>query len=130
MKMKTPRIIYDDIEAPALYIAAIHTIVVSANLTETEQEQALRHELAHVEQSNSLYRASVAQKLKLEHEANCYMVSELLQTYLSQTDQALEDINYITFMEQVGLSDKYIPIVEHVVKQAESNGKLENSPIA
>lgn len=130
MKMKTPRIIYDDIEAPALYIAAIHTIVVSANLTETEQEQALRHELAHVEQSNSLYRASAAQKLKLEHEANCYMVSELLRTYLSQTDQALEDINYITFMEQVGLSDKYIPIVEHVVKQAESNGKLEDSPIA
>lgn len=130
MKMKTPRIIYDDIETPALYIAAIHTIVVSTNLTETEQEQALRHELAHVDQSNLLYRASTAQKLKLEHEANCYMVSELLQTYLSQTDQALDEINYITFMEQVGLSDKYIPIVEHVVKQAEFNGKLENSPIA
>lgn len=128
--MKTPRIIYDDIEAPALYIAAIHTIVVSSKLNEAEQEQALRHELAHVEQSNSLYRASAAQKLKLEHEANCYMVSELLQAYLSRTGQVLEDINYITFMEQVGLSDRYIPIVERVVKQAESDGKLEDSPIA
>ena len=130
MKMKTPRIIYDDIEAPALYIAAIHTIVVSTNLNESEQEHALRHELAHVEQSNSLYRASAAQKLKLEYEANCYMVSDLLQTYLSQTDQALEDINYITFMEQVGLSDKYIPIVEYVFKRSKPDGKIRNSPIA
>lgn len=128
--MKTPRIIYDDIEAPALYIAAIHTIVVSTNLNESEQEHALRHELAHVEQSNSLYRASAAQKLKLEYEANCYMVSDLLQTYLSQTGQALEDINYITFMEQVGLSDKYIPIVEYVFKRSKPDGKIRTSPIA
>lgn len=130
MKMKTPRIIYDDIEAPALYIAAIHTIVVSTNLNESEQKHALRHELAHVEQSNSLYRASAAQKLKLEYEANCYMVSDLLRTYLSQTDQALEDINYITFMEQVGLSDKYIPIVEYVFKHSKPDGKIKDSPIA
>ena len=128
--MKTPRIIYDDIEAPALYIAAIHTIVVSTNLNESEQKHALRHELAHVEQSNSLYRASAAQKLKLEYEANCYMVSDLLRTYLSQTDQALEDINYITFMEQVGLSDKYIPIVEYVFKHSKPDGKIKDSPIA
>lgn len=107
--------IYCPIEAEGYYIADLDLIVISSELPPLRQKYVLEHELAHIEQSVALYAATPAEHIRLEFEANCSMIANMLDDYLGQTGLPISEINKALFMEQCNLSGQYDSAVEHVL---------------
>ncbi|CCK84422.1 Toxin-antitoxin system, toxin component domain protein [Lactobacillus equicursoris 66c] len=111
------KVIYCPIEAEGYYIADLDLIVISSELTPLKRKYVLEYELAHIEQSPTLYVATPAEHIRLEFEANCSMIAGMLDDYLGQTDLSIEEISKTLFMEQCGLSRQYDSAIDHVLAQ-------------
>ena len=71
------RVRYLDLHKEGLYIDALRVIVVSSRLDDKDQERVILHELGHAVEHQgcgALYTATQTQHIKMEGEANEYML--------------------------------------------------------
>lgn len=106
-KIKVDVFYYSPMPVKGLYVPSYNVIFIDSSLNDHEQEQVLRHELLHcIEHRHSigLYTATEAERLKMEAEANTFMLKEALSEYALDTGVDIRDINPVRFLETQGLS--------------------------
>ncbi|MDT2634982.1 ImmA/IrrE family metallo-endopeptidase [Enterococcus pseudoavium] len=119
------------IDTPALdsagkYIADINTIVLDGRLSEFDRAKALLHELGHASKHHKnyrLYNVTYSLHLKMEYEADHFMIESLVTKYLSNPDIWTEQVNYMKFIEDCGIDTRY----ESLVKELFTEYIFENS---
>lgn len=108
------------LDTPACYVPAWNTIFVDTDLSPLQRKYVLKHELEHIHQSPDLYSASPTEHIKLEFEANCQMVSEMLDDYMEETGQDINEINYAKFMETSNINSCCESAVKYVLSQRQA----------
>ena len=103
-------VIYSDIslDTPATYIGKFNVAIVDGTLSETEINKAMLHEIGHSanhQNESSLYCSTASSHLKMEHEADKFMVNELVHEYLLQSGIDAKDVNYQDFANNNHLKD-------------------------
>lgn len=103
-------VIYSDIslDTPATYIGKFNVAIVDGTLSETEINKAMLHEIGHAanhQNESSLYCSTASSHLKMEHEADKFMVNELVHEYLLQSGIDAKDVNYQDFANNNHLKD-------------------------
>ncbi|MCC9082673.1 ImmA/IrrE family metallo-endopeptidase [Enterococcus faecium] len=99
----------------------MRTIFINQNLVEMERNKVLLHESRHALSHNeliALYSKSVFHS-KMEDEANRFMIEVLLQDYMNLFALAVDQINYMKFMDYYGIDydcEEYIKklLVNHL----------------
>lgn len=112
-------VIYSDIplDTPATYIEKFNVAIVDGTLSETEINKVMLHEIGHAtnhQNESSLYCSTASFHLKMEHEADEFMVKKLVDEYLSQSGIDAKDINYQNFADCNHLKDS--SLVKNVLK--------------
>lgn len=90
------------------YISKYNAVIVDNTVNDKDIEKALLHELGHKikhNQSNILYNCAPSYRLKMEHEANEFMIDELVSDYLANNDVDPKNVNYANFANNNKLSD-------------------------
>lgn len=104
-------IVYKDfLEDSAHYIAGINTVVLSPNLDETQERCALLHELGHAAKHQDnyvLYNRLLGFHLKMENEAEEFMIENLFTMYMNHPEVSEENFNSIHFLNIHELSLSY-----------------------
>lgn len=112
-------VIYSEIplDTPATYIGKYNVAIVDGTLSKLEINKAVLHEMGHAtnhKDENSLYSSTTSSRLKMEHEADEFMVKELVDEYLSQSGIDAKDINYQNFADCNHLKDS--SLVKNILK--------------
>ena len=90
-----------NIGSEGFYLPELRTIFINQNLVEIERNKVLLHESRHALGHNeliALYSKSVFHS-KMEDEANRFMIEVLLQDYMNLFALAVDQINYMKFMD-------------------------------
>lgn len=111
----------DDLDSKGLYIPEKKTIILKSELSKEEQILVLLHELGHVRCDDGIPGSYVDYRVphsKMEHQANIFMLRELLHQYILINNADPEDINCVAFLES-----EQLPLsLEDSVKQILSDG--------
>lgn len=94
-----------NIGSEGFYLPELRTIFINQNLVEIERNKVLLHESRHALGHNeliALYSKSVFHS-KMEDEANRFMIEVLLQDYMNLFALAVDQINYMKFMDYYGI---------------------------
>ncbi|MBK4758977.1 hypothetical protein CU024_2485 [Enterococcus faecium] len=94
-----------NIGSEGFYLPELRTIFINENLVEIERNKVLLHESRHALGHNeliALYSKSVFHS-KMEDEANRFMIEVLLQDYMNLFALAVDQINYMKFMDFYGI---------------------------
>ena len=89
-----------NLDTVASYIPNFNLFIVDNTANENEINKAVLHELGHsIKHTNikELYNCAPVCRLKMEREANQFMVNELIDDYLQDSSIELESVNYINF---------------------------------
>nr|WP_321315954.1 ImmA/IrrE family metallo-endopeptidase [uncultured Ligilactobacillus sp.] len=113
-------IIYSDIplDTPATFISKFNVIIIDNTKSNNDIYKALLHELGHKikhNEINVLYNSSPSCRIKMEHEANEFMINELITQYLKDNYMDANNINYVDFANDNMLDD--INIVKDAIKR-------------
>lgn len=116
------KIIYvDDLPVQGVFLPDFNIIFINSDLDEHQQEFVLKHELLHcIEHKHQagLYTATQAERLKMEAEANTFMLKEILNEYSLKTGVDMRDINPVRFLEMQGLSLNFEPKLRKILKES------------
>ena len=116
------KIIYvDDLPVQGVFLPDFNIIFINSDLDEHQQEFVLKHELLHcIEHKHQagLYTATQAERLKMEAEANTFMLKEILNEYSLKTGVDVRDINPVRFLETQGLSLNFEPKLRKILKES------------
>lgn len=110
----------DNLPVKGVFLPDLNTIFINSNLEEHQQEFVLKHELLHcIEHRHQagLYTATQAERLKMEAEANTFMLKEILNEYSLKTGVDVQDINPVRFLEMQGLSLNLEPKLRKILKE-------------
>lgn len=114
-------IVYDDnMDKDAYCITMFSIIVVNSNLTEFEQKKAILHELKHIASHKhevDLYNIAFSLHSKMEYQAECFMVEELLDDYIQKTGLEPSQVNRITFLESCNIDASFENFVHNRLSQ-------------
>ncbi|WP_278744031.1 ImmA/IrrE family metallo-endopeptidase [Ligilactobacillus agilis] len=111
---------YSPMPVKGLYLPSYNVIFIDSSLNDNEQEQVLRHELLHcIEHRHSigLYTATEAERLKMEAEANDFMLRETLMDYVTTNNIDVSEINPVVFLETQGLSLNFEARIKDIIKK-------------
>lgn len=111
---------YSPMPVKGLYLPSYNVIFIDSSLNDNEQEQVLRHELLHcIEHRHSigLYTATEAERLKMEAEANDFMLRETLMDYITTNNIDVSEINPVVFLETQGLSLNFEARIKDIIKK-------------
>ncbi|EIA7728999.1 ImmA/IrrE family metallo-endopeptidase [Enterococcus faecalis] len=100
----------EDLDADGHYIASINTIVLKGSLDEWNKRKILLHELGHAskhQHNYQLYNLAFSLHSKMEHEADVFMIDNLLDDYMSKTGLTVEQVNYMRFIEDADIDARY-----------------------
>jgi Zn-dependent peptidase ImmA (M78 family) len=100
------------------YIAHINTIVIKASLSKWEKLKTLLHELGHASKHQNdyeMYNLSFSLHSKMEYEADCYLVKEILDNYMNAADLEPHQVNYMKFIESTEIDSKFEPLVKDLL---------------
>lgn len=93
-------------------------IAVNNQLTQSHQTITILHELGHVaKQRNNrkLYNVSITMKLKMEREANEFLITSLVQNYVDITGDDPINMNYIDFMRNNDIASCEEGLVKEII---------------
>lgn len=88
------------LDTVASYIPNFNLFIVDNTASEKEISKAILHELGHLIKHTDikeLYNCTSVCRLKMEHEANQFMVNELVNDYLQDSNTDPESVNYVDF---------------------------------
>lgn len=111
----------DNLPIKGVFLPDLNTIFINSNLEEHQQEFVLKHELLHcIEHRHQagLYTATQAERLKMEAEANTFMLKEILHEYILTECVDIQDINPVCFLENQGLSLNLEPKLRKILKES------------
>lgn len=110
-------------ETEGCYIDEEKTIFVNSSLSEEDQRKIIYHEIKHVVDHNEfieLYKIFYF-RTKMEHEADCFMVENLLYDYLREYTIEPSQINIFSFLDHYELDYNCEPTVRTLVLEMVSN---------
>lgn len=108
----------DGLDADGHYIAHINMIVIDASLSKWDKLKTLLHELGHASKHQNdykMYNLSFSLHSKMEYEADCYLVKEILDNYMIEADLEPRQVNYMKFIEATELDSKFEPFVKELL---------------
>lgn len=111
--IETPKL-----DSDAKYIPVMDTIVLDSRLSERVKLLRLLHELGHAAKHKNnylLYKKSFALHLKMENEAEEFMIEKMLEARLNDPDFEPSSFNYINFLESYEIEIKYEPVVKELM---------------
>ena len=96
------KLLYSNVQLDtvASYIPNFNLFIVDNTANEDEINKAVLHELGHLIKHTDikeLYNCTSVCRLKMEHEANQFMVDELIDDYLENGNIEPESVNYLNF---------------------------------
>jgi Zn-dependent peptidase ImmA (M78 family) len=106
------------LDADGHYIARINTIVINASLSKWEKLKTLLHELGHASKHQNnyeMYNLSFSLHSKMEYEADCYLIKEILDNYMVAADLEPHQVNYMKFIESTEIDSKFEPLVKELL---------------
>lgn len=101
------------------YLPAMNTIFINDSLSDEMKLGVILHEIAHCKKHKDkaiLYELATNERLKMEREANTFMLQEQLELYIRTNNVEKEDINAITFLQSQGLSLKFEADIKKIIK--------------
>lgn len=104
------KVVYAEFNRKGFFDPVENTIGISTRLTETQQNNALLHEIGHVAEHyncSELYKASFVAREKMEHEANVFRINHLVSKYVA--DYGIDhEINIYRFIDgnEISSSDE------------------------
>lgn len=104
-----------ELDADAKYIALMDTIVIDSSLPDRIRLLRLLHELGHAAKHKNnfvLYRKANACRLKMEKEAEEFMIEKMIESRFSDPDFEPLSFSTTNFLESYDLDMKYEPIVK------------------
>lgn len=114
-------VVYDGtLEKDAYYMPKFDIVVVNNNLSEFDQKKALLHELKHAASHKNeieLYNIAFSLHSKMEYQAECFMVVELLDDYIQKTGLEPSQVNRITFLESCNIDTRFENFVHNRLSQ-------------
>lgn len=122
------KLIYSNLQLDtvASYIPKFNLFIVDNTASEEEINKAVLHELGHLIKHTDikeLYNCTSVCRLKMEHEANQFMVDELIDDYLQDSNTDPESVNYIDFANNNHIHETYMikqAIQNHIKRDASS----------
>lgn len=105
-----------DLEIPGCYISDIKTMFVSEALNNFETIKVILHEAGHGvlhDDLEEIYKMNGFHS-KMEYQADCFMITELVRIYISLIDIDIQEFNYIQFIEQNELDFAYEDLIKQV----------------
>ena len=100
------------------YLPAMNTIFINDSLSDEMKLGVILHEIAHCKKHKDkaiLYKLATNERLKMEREANTFMLQEQLELYIRTNNIEKEDINAITFLQSQGLSLKFEADIKKII---------------
>lgn len=110
-------VLAEGLDREGLYIPDLNLIVLRSDLSEEMQQKIILHEIGHHlahKEGTILYRMQ-RERLKMEHEADCFMLKEEVKNYLSCNDIDKDNFNAINFLQTNGLSLKFESDVKKII---------------
>ena len=110
-------IAYIEMESDGCYIEEEHTIFVNSSLSDDDRRKTIYHEIKHVvdhKEFIELYKI-IYFRNKMEYEADCFMIENLLYDYLSKCDIEPYQVNLFAFMDYYELDYSCESIVKNIV---------------
>lgn len=111
-------VIVGNFDNPGYYAPELNAIFIDKKLDKCQHEAVLLHELGHAaKQKNEieLYNATKTMKLKMECEANRFMISYLFHRYIKYTGEEPYGVDYLEFMRQNDIPLRDEDIVKEII---------------
>lgn len=108
-----------DLEDDGYFDPLLKIVFVNQNLSEENQKKVIYHEIGHGKlhiELAALYKLPVPHS-KMENEADKFMISRLLEDYISVSGVEASQINYMKFIEDNELDSRYEDIVKALIVQ-------------
>ena len=109
-------LVFSDLNRPGCYISEIRTMFVSSDLNDFEKIKVILHEAGHGFLHDDLvgfYKMNEFHS-KMEYQADCFMITELVKIYISLTDIDIHQFNYMQFIEQNDLDLAYEDLIKQI----------------
>ncbi len=94
-------------------------IYIDSKLNSRQQKAVILHELGHIAKherhSVELYNATLNMKLKMERNANGFMIRYLFRNYIDITGDDPHSVNYLEFMRQNDIPSRDEGIVKEII---------------
>ncbi|WP_429967889.1 ImmA/IrrE family metallo-endopeptidase [Enterococcus sp. AZ046] len=98
-----------DLDCDGYYDSTNRVILINQNLSELDALKSIYHELGHGvlhDDLEALYKLTIPRS-KMEYEADCFMLDQLLIDYMEVNDLMPRQVNPIYFIESSDLDFKY-----------------------
>lgn len=110
---------YDEsLDCGAHYIAQFNIIAVNSKLSEFERQKAILHELTHASRHRNevrLYNIAFALHSKMENEAECSVVENVLISYMNENFLEPVEVNAVHFLDACDIDTKYESFVKELL---------------
>lgn len=110
-------IAYIEMESDGCYIEQEHTIFVNSSLSQEDRRKTIYHEIKHVvdhKEFIELYKI-IYFRNRMEYEADCFMIENLLYDYIDKCDIEPYQVNAIAFLDYYELDYSCESIVKNMV---------------
>lgn len=119
LKSKGYDLVFMKMNRNGFFIPKWKTIAINEDLLNSNDVNfAVAHELCHLmsehEELAALYTGSSVQRSKMEYEANYGAIMMLIDVYIEETGIELEQLNYLKFMEYLGIPSNLNYCVESI----------------
>ena len=107
------------LDAEGHYFPAINAIVLDAKLTGMKRTLILLHELGHAclhHDERELYNLTASMHLKMETEADLFMINKIIEHRFNDSDFEPDSFNYMNFLESYDLNPNYESAVKEMIE--------------
>lgn len=105
-----------DLDKPGCYISEVKTIFVCKGLNDFEKIKVILHEAGHGvlhDDLKEIYKIGRFHS-KMEYQADCFMITELVRIYISLLDIDIHEFNFMQFIEQNNLDMSYQDLIKEI----------------
>lgn len=108
-----------DLKDAGYYLPKSKTMFVAERLSELDQIKVILHEAGHGILHDDLQILYLLEgfHIKMEYQAERFMLSELLKIYVSMTGMDIQDFDFMKFIEQNDLDPNYQDIIKELAQQ-------------
>lgn len=112
-----------EMESDGCYISELDKIFINSSLSPEEAKKVIYHEIKHVldhKEFSELYKIFYFRS-KMEYEADCHMIKNLLDDFIEHNHLDPADVNIFAFIEYFGLDTKWEPMLKKTLLDKVNN---------